>query len=123
MMALSGGAADQPERRSGERIDILGDLRGEIMVYQTMSVRDISPGGALVETAYPLQIDSLHEVRLQLGESAVIVKGRVVHCSISDVDRETVMYQSGLEFVQPSAGVSGVIVHFVEAIKAGRLAR
>ena len=76
-----------PERRSGERMEILGELRAEVMVYQPMSIRELSDSGAQVETSFPLLIDSLHEVRLDLGDASVIVKGRVVH--VSPVGRVT----------------------------------
>lgn len=104
-------------------MEILGDLHGEVMVYQPMAVREISHGGALIESSFPLQLDSLHDVRLELGDDSVVVKGRVVHCSIADMDREFVAYRSGLEFIQPSAGVRDVIAGFIAAVKAGRLAR
>jgi hypothetical protein len=48
------------------------------------------------------------------------LKGRVAHCSISDVDQEVVHYYSGMEFVEPSDRILEVIVQFIEAVKAGR---
>ena len=113
----------RPERRAGQRIEILGELRGEVMVYQPMSIRELSHSGAQVETSFPLQIDSLHDVRLDLGDASVIVKGRVVHCGIVDVDREFMAYRSGLDFVQPSAGIRDLIAKFIDSMKVGRLAR
>ena len=52
----------------------------------------------------------------------MIVKGRVAHCSISDVDQELVTYRSGIEFVEPSERVLEVIAGFIDAIKDGRRA-
>lgn len=109
-----------PDRRAGERVEILGDLHGEVMVYQPMAVREISHGGALIETSFPLHLDSLHDIRLELGNDSVVVKGRVVHCSIADMDREFVTYRAGLEFIQPSSGVREVISTFIGALKSGR---
>lgn len=109
-------------KRDAERIDILGDLRGEVMTFQPMAIREISRRGAQVETAFPLHLDSLHDLRLTLGDRSVIVKGRVVHCSISDVDQEGVLYRSGVEFIEPSERVEAVISDFVGAIKDGRRA-
>ena len=110
------------EKRITERIPILGDLQGEVMVFQPMAVKEVSRGGALVETGFPLVLDSLHDFRLTLGDRAVIVKGRVVHCSISDVEQETVFYRCGIEFVQLSDRVFNVITDFIDSIKAGRRA-
>ena len=75
------------------------------MVFQPMAIKEISRGGAQVETGFPLQLDSLHDFRLTLGDRSVVVKGRVVHCSISDVDQEIVLYRSGIEFIEPSERV------------------
>jgi PilZ domain len=110
------------EKRDSERIQILGELRGEVMVFQHMTIREISLGGAQVETAMRLQLDSLHEFKLALGDRSVIVKGRVAHCSISDVDQELVTYRSGIQFVEPSERVLEVIGGFIHAIQDGRRA-
>ena len=112
----------EQEKRDSERIQILGDLHGEVMVFQPMTIREISRGGAQIETAIRLQLGSLHEFRLTLGDRSVIVKGRVAHCSISDVDQELVTYRSGIQFVEPSERVLDVISGFIEAIKDGRRA-
>jgi hypothetical protein len=90
------------------------------MVFQPMAIKEISRGGAQVETAFPLQLDSLHELRLTLGDRSVIVKARVAHCSISDVDQELVTYRSGVEFVEPSDRVYSVISGFIDSIKDSR---
>ena len=110
------------DKRDTERIEILGELRGEVMVFQPMAIREISRGGAQVETAFPLQLDSLHDFRLTLGDSSIVLKGRVAHCSISDVDQEIVLYRSGIEFIEPPDRVSSVIAHFIDAITNGRRA-
>jgi hypothetical protein len=109
-------------QRDTERITILGELHGEVMVFQPTTIKELSRGGAQMETALPLQLDSLHEFRLTLGDRSVVVKGRVVHCSISDVDQELVTYRSGIEFIEPSDRISSVISDFIEAIKTGRRA-
>ena len=110
-------AAWRPDATSAtrERIEILGELHGEVMVFQPMAIKEISRGGAQVETGFPLQLDSLHDFRLTLGDRSVVVKGRVAHCSISDVDQEIVLYRSGIEFVEPSERVAGVIASFIDA--------
>jgi len=108
------------EKRDRDRVEILGELRGEVMIFQPLSIREISHGGCLVETAFQLHLNSLHEVRLTLGDKSVVLKGRVAHCRISDVEQEIVHYRSGLEFIEPSERITGVIKEFIEAIRAGR---
>lgn len=110
------------EKRDTDRIQILGELRGEVMVFEPMAIKEISRGGAQVETAFPLQLDSLHEFRLSLGDSSVVVKARVAHCSISDVEQEQVLYRSGIEFIEPSDRVQTVISGFIDAVRDGRRA-
>jgi hypothetical protein len=115
-------ATGDSNKRDTDRIQILGELHGEVMVFQPMVIKEIARGGALVETAFPLHLDSLHEFRLTLGERSVIVKGRIVHCSISDVEQEIVLYRSGIEFVEPSERVYAAISGFITAIEDGRRA-
>jgi hypothetical protein len=109
-------------KRDNERIQILGELHGEVMVFAPVAIKEISRGGAQVETAFPLQVDSLHDFRLTIGDRSVVVKGRVAHCSITDVDQELVTYRAGIEFVEPSDRVMSVIAEFIDAIKEGRRA-
>jgi len=110
------------EKRDTERIQILGDLLGEVMVFQPMAIKDISRGGAQVETTFPLHLDSLHDFRLTLGDRSIVVKGRVSYCSISDVEHEGVLYRSGIEFIEPSERVTVVVGDFIDAVVNGRRA-
>jgi hypothetical protein len=109
-------------KREDERIEILGDVSGEITVFQPIAVKEISRGGSQIESAFPLLVDSLHDLRLSLGDRSVVVKGRVAHCRIVDVDNEMVVYRSGIEFIEPAERVRGAIDEFLEAIRAGRRA-
>ena len=110
------------EKRESERIPILGELQGEVMVFEPMAIKEIARRGMQVETRMPLHLNSLHDVRLTLGERAVILKGRVIHCRISDVDQDVVTYRSGLEFVEPSERIDTAIQEFLESIKNSRRA-
>lgn len=108
------------EKRASGRLAILGEMQGEIMVFQPMRISEISRGGVSVETRFPLHLDSLHDLRLSLGEHAVIVKARVAHSRISDVDQEIVMYRSGMEFIDLPEHVAAAITRFLETMRAGR---
>lgn len=89
------------------------------MIFQPMAIKQMSHGGMQVETSFPLLLDSLHDFRLTLGERSVVVKGRVAHSRIIDVDQELVTYRSGIEFIEPSARVAAAITEFVDAIAQG----
>jgi hypothetical protein len=121
-MAAPPRPAGPDDKRDKERIQILGELHGEVMTFQPMAIKEISRGGCQIETDFPLQVDSLHEIRLTLGDKSVVLKGRVAHCSITDVDQEIVTYRSGVEFIEPSERVYSVISGFIDAIKDSRRA-
>jgi hypothetical protein len=104
-------------KRDAERIELIGGLSGEVMVFQPMSICQMSKGGMQVETGFPLQLDSLHDFRLSLGNRSVVVKGRVAHSRISDVDQDIVTYRSGVEFIEPSEPVAEVIGEFIELLR------
>ena len=114
------GADEGDDKRYDERIEILGELHGAVMVFEPIAIKEVSRGGAQVETSFPLQLDSLHDFRLTLGDLSVVVKARVAHCSISNVDQELVVYRSGIEFIEPSERVDAAIIHFIRAIRDGR---
>ncbi len=114
--------APADDKRDTHRLQILGDLHGEVMVFQPMAIKEISHGGAQVETAFPLHLDSLHDFRLTLGDRSLVIKARVVHCSITDVEQEQVIYLAGIEFIEPSERVSTAIADFIEAVTTGRRA-
>lgn len=108
--------------RDTERIDILGELLGEVTILEPMAIKEIGHGGAQVETGFPLQLNSLHDFKLTLGDRSVVVKGRVAHCSIAEVEHEIVVYRTGIEFIELSERVQGVINGFIDAIRDGRRA-
>ena len=86
------------------------------MLFQPADVCQVSHGGMQVDTTFPLQLDSLHDFRLTLGEVSLVVKGRIAHSSISDVDQDIVLYRSGVEFIEPSDRIADAIAHFVDAL-------
>ena len=90
------------------------------MVFQPTAVLQMSHGGMQVETGFPLQLDSLHDFRLTLGDRSVVVKGRVAHSRISDVDQDIVTYRSGMEFIEPSERVTAAIGEYLDSVRADR---
>jgi hypothetical protein len=109
------------ERRSDrERHEILGELSGEVTILQPMRVLEISMGGAQLELGVPLTIESLHDFRLGLAEHAVIVKGRVVHCRISEIEPDRVVYRAGIEFIQPSHHALEALRAFIQTLKTSK---
>jgi hypothetical protein len=112
-----------PNRRSEERFALLRGLAGEVMVFQPMAICEISVGGLQVETTFPLHLDSLHDFRLTLGTQPVVVKGRVTHCSLVDVDQDAVRYRSGIQFIDLPQRTLSVIEEFLDRLRDGRRGR
>ncbi len=108
------------DKRDKERVVVPSPLHGEVKVYQPMTILDVSRGGAQVETPFALQLDSLHDFRLSLGQQSVVVKGRIAHCHIGDLKEGVVLYRSGVEFVEVSDHVQVAIDTFVEALKLSK---
>jgi len=107
-------------KRDSERIPVLGDLRGAVKVFQPVTIKEISAGGAQIETAFPLQLDSLHDFRLALSDHSIVTKGRVAHCRIAEVDQDLILYRAGIEFVEPSHRVRAAIAEFLAQLRRGR---
>jgi PilZ domain len=105
------------EKRDRERLPLEGQVKGEVMVFQPMTILDISIGGAQIETAFALQLDSLHDFRLSLGDRSIIVKGRVAHCHIGELTEVTALYRTGVEFVSLTEHARHSIADFVAASK------
>ena len=112
--------SDNKKNMAGEKRDLLrvpleGQVKGEVMVFQPMTILDISMGGAQIETAFALQLDSLHDFRLTLADRSVVVKGRIVHCHIGELTDASALYRTGVEFVTMTEHVRDAIVDFVSA--------
>jgi hypothetical protein len=108
------------EKRDGERLTVLGDLFGEVMVLEPILIKEIGIGGATIETRFPLHLNSLHDLRVMLGDLSIVVKGRVVHSHISDVDQDIVTYKTGIEFVEPTERVVNAIAEFLDGVRTTR---
>jgi len=107
-------------RRHSERLQILGDLPGAATVHQSILVKELSGRGALIQTTFPLVLNSIHDFRLALGSQTVVVKGRVVHCRVEEVDADSLVYRTGVEFVDVPDWVSTTVNSFLAALKDGR---
>jgi hypothetical protein len=105
--------------RNGERVPILGEVTGEIMVLEPLLVKELGTGGATIETRFPLPLNSLHDLRFSVGTHAVVVKARVVHSHTGEAGPDMV-YTSGVEFVEAPAYVDAAITQYLDALKTQR---
>jgi hypothetical protein len=127
VLQSSAGASDKSDKkgrvagnkRDDERVPLEG-LEGEVMVFQPMTILDISVGGAQIETSFALQLDSLHDFRLTLGNRSIVVKGRIAHCHIGQLTDVEALYRTGVEFVELTEHARNAIGHFVAATKVSQ---
>ena len=47
----------------------------------------------------------------------MVVKGRIAHCHIGDLNEGVVLYRTGVEFIEISDHAQTAIEHFVDALK------
>jgi hypothetical protein len=104
------------KRRAHERHALPDPASGEVKIYHSMAIRQLSSGGALIEIAVPLQLDALHDFRLSLGDRSVVVKARVVHSHISTVASSGVSYHTGIEFVDLSEPVAQALSTYIASL-------
>lgn len=78
-----------------------------------MRVRNLSRGGALVESVWPLQPGALHTVRLESDRGVGTLQARV--CHVTEQDAQS-LYLIGLEFVAIDAPALDDIDRFVHQL-------
>jgi len=105
------------ETRDTERVPVPSPLNGEVKVFQPMTILDVSRGGAQIETPFALQLDSLHDFKISLGDRSIVVKGRIAHCHIGELREGIVLYRTGVEFIENSEHAQAALEHFVAALK------
>jgi len=88
------------DRRGDLRFEIIGQLWGSLEAIERLPLKNLGRGGALVESRLPLGTQSVHGVRLLLGDQPNEVQVKVRHVtpvSTPAGDR----YLIGLEFMDP----------------------
>ena len=110
------GLRDVMDHRQRPRFALPSSLSGEVTVYRPLSVSDLSPLGARVETAEVLRVDSVRAFRLNLGEQTVVLKGRIAHASVRTLDDDVVVYTSGVEFLDVPPLARAAIERFLARV-------
>jgi len=94
------GAYD--EKRRSPRIQMFNRLRGHVASLEMpVVVREISLGGMSLQTPEALEVGSVLEFRLTLGDgSEVPLRGRVLRSARVPVDSDPPSFVSGIQFVR-----------------------
>jgi hypothetical protein len=87
------------DRRATVRFDVGGGLWGTLETMEPLPMRNIGPGGVLVESPAPLELESTHSIQLLLPGHESMADVRVRHVtSIHDMAKGS-RYLIGLEFL------------------------
>jgi hypothetical protein len=113
---------EDDNKRDMERVPVPSPLYGEVKVFHPMTILDISKGGLQIETPFALQVNSLHDFRVSLGERSIVVKGRIAHCKVAEITEGVALYRTGVEFIENTDHAQSAIVAFVDALKLSRKA-
>jgi hypothetical protein len=108
MFSAGEGMTHSGERRRAPRVELVGQLRGELVsVDRPIVIREISLGGMSIETSEPFEIESRHRFVLTLGDGAgVLVLGRVAYSR--RIDRpQGAIFVTGLQFLDDDASDTG----------------
>lgn len=104
------------ERRRGSRIRLAKPLPARVRAINEALIRDLSTGGALIETGRALAPGSRCEVHLALGELKAHATARVARCHLLAGGTR---YEAGLEFEKIDAETLAAIEKIVNETTGG----
>jgi PilZ domain len=88
------------DRRGKPRYDVVGELWGTLELVVQLTLRNLSPSGALIESHVPLTPDSVHWLRFDGGGRQIVTQMQVRHVTPSP-GRDGGTYFIGVEFLSP----------------------
>jgi hypothetical protein len=87
------------DRRSDVRFEIVGHLWGSLVTVETLPLRNIGRGGALVESRLPLTPATVHGVHLIHNAETATFHAKVRHVTPIVSASGVARYLIGLEFL------------------------
>jgi hypothetical protein len=97
------------------RFEIVGECWGSVQAQEPLTLRNLAPEGALVESIAPIPVGSVQPIRLIQGAETTEVKAAVRHLSpVFDSDGRR-KYLVGLEFLGIDEYASTWIGHLLDA--------
>jgi len=110
------------DKRQVQRVTLDSAIEGTLN-KQTVTVIDISTTGVRVEHATPIAGRKVVDLRLNADGQEVLVTCEMVRSRLqrSALDRNSIVYCSGLRFIDPTQQSRVAIRHFVANLVAGRV--
>ena len=97
------------DRRTKNRFELVGTLPGTLETWHRHRVRNLSPGGALVESAVPLRAGTRLTGRLTLNGSQRDVKAEVRHAQEEGTPPATTRYLIGMAWTDNTRPTDDVL--------------
>jgi hypothetical protein len=97
------------DRRVRGRFEIVGTLSGTLETIQRLGLRNVGPGGALVESTVPLAVGTRVTGRLSLNGQTREIKAEVRHAAQHRVRSGEGRYLVGLEWVDVPMPIDDVL--------------
>lgn len=109
------------ERRQHPRFMVGGKTRGRVTTYEALLL-DISLGGVLVEHTQIVRPGTLSYLVLPLQGHELSLRCRVARSIVHRPERQpdgerTLIYHTGLEFIDPSDETRTVISDYIDSLK------
>lgn len=97
------------DRRIRPRYDIVGDMWGTLETVLRLPLKNVSPGGALIESHMPLPAESVHRLVFVCDGQETAAQVRVLHVKPTlSLDGERT-YLIGVEFLSLHPALVGQI--------------
>jgi hypothetical protein len=97
------------DRRVRPRYDIVGDMWGTLEAVLRLPLKNVSPGGALIESHVPLPAESVHRLTFVCDGQETAAQVRILHVkpTLSLAGERT--YLIGVEFLSLHPALVGQI--------------
>jgi hypothetical protein len=103
------------DRRGRPRYDIVGDLWGTLETVLRMPLRNVGPGGALIESHVALPAESIHRLTFTYDGQDASTQVRVRHVKPTSSMPGDLMYLIGVEFLSVHPALAGHIERWISA--------
>jgi hypothetical protein len=105
-------------RLGGIRFMIASSEDVKVNLPRQYEVKRVSLSGMLIETGYPLDLNSQHDIELFLNEEVMSFTGRVAYCETMGTE-EALKYDIGIEFIEMSDNDRKSLKDFLDTIEDG----
>jgi hypothetical protein len=101
-------AARAQSRRRGPRIEVLGQLHGQLVPTEVPTlIRNLGAGGFGIESSIAFPVGSVQKFRFTtVSGIAIVVSAEVKHCHAIQGGDTPDRYRAGLSFVHEPGGVT-----------------